>query len=246
LSDALQVLAERQEQQLRLDGDLRTREAWVVESILARSEATWDLLARPTLRFALHGCPDSPPCQLELGRYTHLAALLDPTPGEQELMDSTVPCWARVSLHPERQASGQIGALAQRYVPVTTAEAVATLGMGTIISAIEHAVRAAGSDMRAQAERLNRRHEELVIMEHTLGWHDDQPSALPTAEAGVSSSWVAMLLIGRAGRPGRVLGAGFVGIFVTLLCLLFNPVLLFIALPLIVAGFLLWDRIAVA
>jgi hypothetical protein len=242
----LQILAERKEQHLHLDADLREREAWVVELILARSEASWDLLAQPTLRFTLPQPTEDMSCHLELGRYRHLAALHDPTPGEQELILSPTPCWARVYPHRERQADGQSGALAQSYVPITMSEAVVALGMREILSALEHAVRAAGSDLRAQAERLRRRHDELVDIEQALGWDDVRSSAPLAAGATVSGSWVTMLLIGQVGRPGRLLGAGVAGIIMTLLCLLFNPLLLLIALPLTVAVFLIWEHMAAA
>jgi hypothetical protein len=244
LGDALQILAQGQEELIRLDSDLRERETWVVTAILARSEAAWELLAKPTLRFALDRPGDPLPYHLEVGRYAHLAALLDITAGEQELLASSSPTWARVYPHLGRHEAGQTGALAQSYVPITTAEAVATLGIRTIVSEIENAVRMAGSALRAQAECLNRRKEGLEEMERALGWDDSLLMMAPADGAMRLERWLALMLLGRGGGTGRILSTGLVGILITLLCLLFNPVLLWIALPSTIVGVLICALLA--
>jgi hypothetical protein len=242
LGAALQMLAHHQEEQRSADADLCEREAWVVSSILARSEAAWDLLAKPTIRFSVSQSGDFPPYHLEVGRYVHLTALTDLSPGEQALVASSAPCWARVYPHRARQESGWTGALARSYVPITTAEAVAKLGMGTIVSAIEGAVRSAGSDLRAQAELQGRRQDRVAEMERALGW-DDGPQDAPEGRMALARTWLVLLLLGHGGRTGRVLGTMLVGISVILLCLLFGPVLLFIALPPTIAGLLAWQHL---
>jgi hypothetical protein len=244
LGDALQILAQFQEEHMCLAADLCEREAWVVTSILDRSEVAWDLLAKPTLRFTVDRPGEPMPYHLEVGRYAHLAALLDATPAEQKLIASQTLCWVRVYLHKGRQEAGATGTLAQSYIPITVDEAVAILGMRPIVAAVESAIRAAGSDLRAEGERLNRRREGLVEMERALGW-DANLAPMASADGATRfRAWLALLLLGQTGRPGRLLGAGFAGLLLGLLCLLFNPLLLVIALPTIVVGLLIWEHIA--
>jgi hypothetical protein len=244
LGDALHILAHCQEEHMCLDADLSEREAWVVTSILDRSEVAWELLAKPTLRFVVERPGESVPYHLEVGRYAHLAALLDATAAEQELAASQTLCWARVYPHKGRQEAGATGALARSYIPIMVDEAVATLGMRPIVAAIESAVRAAGSDLRAEAERLNRRREGLVDMERALGWDANLLPLAPGDRAAQFRGWLAQFLLGQTGRSGRLLTAGFASLLIGLLCLLFNPMLLVIALPTIVVGLLIWEHIA--
>jgi hypothetical protein len=220
LGEALQLLSQCREEQMRADADLREREAWAVTSILARAETVWDLLARPTLRFTLDRLGDPVPYHLEVGRYAHLAVLPDLTPGEQTLIASPAPCWARVYPHHVRHQTARTGPLARSYVPITAAEAVATLGMGTILSAIETAIRAAGSDLHAELEHQNRRRQRLLDAERMLGWDEDPPD-VPMDRATMTRARLALLLLGHGGRTGYVLGVAFVGFLVILLCLLF-------------------------
>jgi hypothetical protein len=77
---------------------------------------------------------------------------------------------ARVSPHPERQGAGQTGAAACAYVPIPTAEAVSTLGLGRILGEIEAATGVAGQAGVDQAREHAARHERLLRVEQMLGW----------------------------------------------------------------------------
>jgi hypothetical protein len=239
------LLSQLHEEQVREDADLGEREAWVVSMILAKSVATWDLLAKPTLRFKLDFSGDSGPYHLELGRFTHLAALTDLTEGEHALIASPTPCWARVYPHQARQRASKTGAQACSYVPITVGEAVATLGLGRIICTIEDAIRAAGSELREQAELLSRRQERLVDVERSLGW-DEDPQDMSLDRTTAIRTQLAYLLMGRSGRTGRALFATVVGLLLTMFALLFNPQILFVAIPSTAVGFLIWDRLTMA
>jgi hypothetical protein len=97
------------------------------------------------------------------------------------------------------------------------------------VSEIENAVRLAGLELRSQAERLSRRKDELEDMERALGWDDSLLMVAPIDEAMKFRRQLVLLLLSRG---------------ITLLCLLFNPVLLWIALPSTIAGVLIWALLA--
>ena len=78
-----------------------------------------------------------------------------------------------------------------------------------------------------------------------LGW-DDNPSETEMDRATRAQTWLTLVLLGYGGRTGRMLCAGLVGLLFTLLSLLFNPLLLFVALPSVVAGLIVWERLAAA
>ncbi len=218
LQEAFQTLAYYQEEQTRAAVDLLEQETWAVTVHLAASGPIWSHIGRPTLRFALDCAAQSVPCHLELGTFAHLAALITPSAGERTLISARTPCWARVYPHHERQGAGQIGAVAYSYVPIPTAEAVATLGLGRILSEIEAATRAAGQAILARAQEQAARHERLLRVERMLGWGQEPIEAAQPCQRHPRIDQVFVLLARGGGHVAA--GAAVLGMVMAVLCLL--------------------------
>lgn len=190
--DAFLTLACSQEEQAHTATDLLERETWALDALLARSGPVWLPMGRPTLRFEVHQADEPVSHHLELGRFSHLAALVEPTADEQALIAAREPCWARVALDPARQQAGQADALACSYSRISSADAVAQLGLARILSQIEAATRAAGTILlgRAQTQAERRAYLQLVEgMLHALPASSAPASAAPGAlEAHVLAS----------------------------------------------------------
>ena len=212
LAEAMLTLARYAEEQALTAADLLERETWALTAILERSMPIWRHLPNPTLRFV----PDhSDQPRLELGSFSHLAALIAPSADEQALIAATAPCWARVSSAPERQVAGQTGALACSYVAISPAEAVATLGLGRILTQIEVATRTAGQALVAQAQAQRDRQSQLLRAERMLGV-DPDPATMPTDCSRPISRRLALLLLESA-KPVRLALAGVLWGFIAIL-----------------------------
>jgi hypothetical protein len=167
LPGAFVVLTCYQEEQTRIESDLRDREIWALTALLEAGGTLWTHFDRPTLVFRL---PGSDNVHLEVGHFSHLATLCEPSPEEQLLAMSSGVTWAKVSPHAGRYATGQRGPLAYSYVPIPMADAVAILGFGAIVRELEAVTRSAGSVMLQRAQALQERQAQLVTLERAIGW----------------------------------------------------------------------------
>ena len=218
VAEVLLTLAQHQEEQARTAADLLERETWALTAILERSAPLWRHLPDHTLRFV----PDHPAAPvLEVGCFSHLAALIAPSVDEQALLAATTPCWARVAGAPERRRAGQTEALARSYVLISVAEAVATLGFGRILAQIEAATRTAGQALLAQAQVQRERQARLLGVERMLGWEPDPTEAPPDGATAVRTHLLPLLL-GQGGLARWAPGAALVALTVILVCLLFG------------------------
>jgi hypothetical protein len=181
LPEALRTLAQFQQEQVRAEADLREREARALTAVLEVSEPVWRYLDPPTLHFPLTRSAMN--AHLEVGRFAHLAALLWPSTQEQVLAASSAISWVRVCPHQERQAAGQVGALASAYAPISMAEAVTELGLEPIVRKLEVAARTAGAVLLQRAQALQEREAQLVSVELTFGW--EPRAGAPAAEWAV-------------------------------------------------------------
>jgi len=216
LDEAFETLAHYQEELARIATDVLERETWVLTAIIIRSGPIWDHLRCPTLRF-VPDRPDEP--YLELGIFSHLAGLAAPSADEQALIADPAPRWARVSPHHERRLAGGTGALACSYVPVSVAEAVATLGLGRILAQIEAATRTTGQALLAQAQNQRERQARLLGVERMLGWEPD-PTEASLDRTTTARTHLLLLVLGQGGPAWWALGAALVGLVVILVCLL--------------------------
>ncbi|MGH2346361.1 MAG: hypothetical protein ACRDG4_14135 [Chloroflexota bacterium] len=241
LADAFLALARYQDEQARTAADLLERETWALTRILAASAPIWKHLASPTLRF-VPDCPDEPvPYHLELGHFSHLAALLAPSAAEQTLIAAQTPCWARVYPHQERLRAGQSGALACSYVPITEAEAVAMLGLGRILAQVEAATGAAGEIVLAQARAQMERQERLLGVERMLGWEPD-PVAAPVDQVPAARTRLVVSLLKPGSYVQVTLGSAFLGFVVVLICVLIGIAQAIIWLVAAAVCLLVWRR----
>jgi hypothetical protein len=144
-----------------------------------------------------------------------------------------MPSWARVFPHQERQCAGQTGAAAYSYVPIPTAEAVTTLGVGRILTEIEAATLSAGQAILARAQEQAARREGLQRVEQMLGW-GQEPVETAQAHQALSRTDQVLALLVRGGSPRLAAGAAVLGLVVAVLAFFVGiPVLL---LPLILSG----------
>jgi len=242
LDDAFLRLAHHQDEQAHTAADLLERETWALTMILIGSAPLWNHRASPTLRFE----PDRPnePVRyhLELGLFSHLAALLAPSTDEQALITSRTPGWVRVYPHHERLRAGQIGALAHSYVSISVAEAVATLGLGRILAQVEAATRAAGQVLLTQSRAQRERKERLLCVERMLGW-DLDPAAEPLDPTLAARSRLALALLKPASRVRPALGLAFLGCMVVLICFLTGISQAMIGLVAAGSCLLIWRRV---
>jgi len=204
--EIFQAIAYQREEQQRVAADLLEREIWAVTRLLTASAPIWDQKPSPTLRFPLERPSEPVVYRLELSVFSHLADLLSPTSGEQELIRSTTPCWARVAPNLERHLAGYSDDLACSYVPISMAEAVKLLGLDRIVDQIEAATRTAYqavmSEARAQADRRAR----LQAIERMFGWATE-----PWVSPVTIGTQVALALLGKgrfASLPCSVAGVG--------------------------------------
>jgi hypothetical protein len=215
LREACQTLALYQQEQAGAAVDLLEREIWAATVLLAASGPIWGRVGRPTLRFTLHRTAETVPCHLEVGYFSHLAALVTPSAAEQALAGAATPCWARVYPHQERQRAGQIGAAAYSYVPIPPSEAVATLGFGRILKEIDAATLAAGQAIFSRAQEQAARHQRLQRVEQMLGWGCESVDATPERRT-LSRANQVLALLARSGSR-LALGVVFLGLVMAVL-----------------------------
>ncbi|HWE64035.1 MAG TPA: hypothetical protein VHB98_20155 [Chloroflexota bacterium] len=234
LAEAMLTLASFQEEQERAAVALLERETWALTAILERSTPIWRYLPTTTLRFALDH-PNAP--HLELGLFSHLATLVAPRAGEQALMAATTPRWARVYTHHQQQPAGQAEALVRTYVPISVTEAVATLGLGRILTQIEVATRTAGRALEAQAHAQRERQAQLWRAERMLGCAPEPAAALPDRTRALPTRLLLLLL-----GPAALLAAGGAlwGFAVVLVSSFFGLPEAVLALLLGAVGLLIW------
>jgi hypothetical protein len=236
LGEAFQTLALQQEVQALGAVELLEREIWVVTAILATSGPIWRQLPQPTISFPLRSSQGPATCHLEVGIFAHLAALDAPSPDELELIAAAGPCWARVYPHNDRRLAGQSGAMACSYVPIPVAEAVALLGLETILTQLETATRAAGRSLLDNAAVQALRWTQVARAEHTLGWGANPPVEVPAPTLSLCSRLALVL----ASQERLVLGTAYLALLAILLCLLGVLPELLAALSLGAAGLVIW------
>ncbi len=238
LAEVMLTLVQHQEEQARTAADLLERETWALTVILERSVPIWRHLPDPTLRF-VPDHPDAP--HLEVGCFSHLAALISPSMDEQALIAATVPCWAQVSPAQQRRLAGQTGAFARSYVLISVAVAVATLGLGRILAQIEVATRTAGQTLLAQAEMQRERQAQLLRVERMLGVEPEPP--IPPADCSRAMP-LRLLPLCPMGFGGLALSGVLWGIMAILVCVLFGIPQAVFGVLLRGAGLLVWHRIS--
>lgn len=238
LVDAIHAIIRRHELQACTAADLLERETWALAAILAAGGPLWDRLASPTLRFLIDQVPEPTLYYLELGRFSHLQSLIDPSPDELALVAATAPCWAKVYPHHDRQRAGQKGALACSYVRIGAGEAVAMIGFNRIITQIEVAVARAGAALLAEAQAQNERQERLLRVERMLGW-ESSPGA--PGEVSVTAR-ACVALMGGGGR--LALGAAGLGLVAIMVGMLIGIPSALLIVVLSGSGLFLWTRMA--
>jgi hypothetical protein len=233
LAEAMLTLAHHQEEQVRASAVLLERETWVLTAILERSAPIWRFLPTPTLCFA----PNPPGAtHLELGHFSHLAPLVTPRADEPALI-ATTPCWARVSTSHKEQPAQQAGALVQTYMPISVTEAVATLGLGRILTQLELATRTAGQALLAQAQAQRERQAQIRRAEQMLGL---EPEPVETVHDGTRAlpELLLLLLVGPAGL--LALGGALWALTTLLVCFLVGIPAALLTLLLGSVGLLVW------
>ncbi len=216
LYETFQSLSFSQEEQGRSAADLLEREIWAVTRIMAVSTPIWNQNPSPILSFSLGHLSEPVPYRLELSRFTHLGALRSPTPGEQALIASDTPCWARVAPNLERHLAGYSDALACSYVPIPVAEAVKLLGLGRIMAQIETATQIAGQAVLNEARAQEDRRARLLAVERMLGC---EPGPVMDQEAPMRTQ-VALALLGKGRLAVLAPNAACLGLAVGVLCFL--------------------------
>ncbi|HVC80257.1 MAG TPA: hypothetical protein VNL35_07130 [Chloroflexota bacterium] len=214
LYETFQSLAFSQEEQEREAGDLLEREIWAVTRIMAVSAPIWNQNPSPIVSFSLGHTSEPAPYRLELSRFAHLRALRTPSPGEQALIASDTPCWARVAPNLERHLAGYSDALACSYVPVPVAEAVKLLGLGRIMTQIEAATQSAGQAVLNEARFQEDRRARLVAVERMLGC---EPHPAADRETPVRTH-VALALLGKGRFAALPPNAACLGLAAGVLC----------------------------
>lgn len=235
------TLAMYWQEQKQAAAELLEREIWAANALVEASANIWDQLPQPTVVFLLEGATSGID-HLELGRFTHLVQLDEPTEQERYLIDSPTVCWARATANVERECAGSTGALARAYTPVSTADAVALVGLDRIASQLEVAVNEAGKVLFAGARAQEERRARLERIERKLGWQQESSTLL---EAPVS--WRTRLLVGLVGQGERhwlAACAGVQGLFVICLCFMLQVPLLLLALIPVVMSLLIWKCVS--
>jgi hypothetical protein len=212
LTDALLTLAYHAGEQTLVAADLLERETWALTALLERCAPIWQYLADPILRFAPERA-DQP--RLELGIFSHLAALVAPSPDEQALIATRTPRWARVSPAPDRERAQQTGALACSYVAISAAEAIAIVGFQRILARLTTATCIAGQALATQAQSHHDRQARLAATERSLGVVPESATAAPGNSRGIYT-YLALSLLGPV-RLTRWALAGAIWILVVIL-----------------------------
>ncbi|MGH2411365.1 MAG: hypothetical protein ACRDGS_13510 [Chloroflexota bacterium] len=214
--ETFQTLAFSQEEQERGAADLLEREIWAVTRVMAVSAPIWNQNPSPVLSFSLGHLSEPAPYRLELSRFTHLGMLRSPSPGEQALIASDTPCWARVAPNLERHLAGYSDALACSYVPIPVAEAVKLLGLSRIMTQIEAATQSAGQAVLNEARVQEDRRARLIAVERMLGC---EPNPVMDQEPPVRTQ-VALALLGKGRLAALAPNAACLGLAVGVLCFL--------------------------
>jgi hypothetical protein len=233
LAEAMLTLAHYQEEQARTAAALLERETWVLTAILERSAPIWRYLPTATLRFAL-----DPPgaTHLELGHFSHLAPLVTPRADEPAVI-ATTPRWARVSTRPKEQHAEQTGAFVHTYMPISVTEAVATLGLGRILTQLELATRTAGQALLTQAQAQRERQAQIRRAEHMLGYESETAQAVHAGTRALPAL-LLLLLMGPAGL--LALGGVLWALMLVMVCFLFGIPAALLTLLLGSVGLLVW------
>jgi hypothetical protein len=229
MAEVLLTLAQYQEEQAQTAAELLERERWALTAILERSAPIWEHLPDPTLRFVLDHRDGS---YLEVGCFSRLSALNEPSADEQALIDAKTPCWARVVPAPQR--AGQVGAPACCYVQVSTAEAIEALGFDRIMAQVEAAMRAAGQGLLAQAQVQRERKAQVARVERMLSLEPEPPAAL-LGRSKAMHTCLVLLLLGSV-SIGRLIVGGAVWALVVLLASFLFGIPHPMILPLLIVG----------
>ena len=216
LYETFQRLAFSQEEQEREAADLLEREIWAVTRIMAVSAPIWNQNPSPILSFSLGHMSEPAPYRLELSRFAYLRTLRSPSPGEQALIASDTPCWARVAPNLERHMAGYSDALACSYVPIPVAEAVKLLGLGRIMTQIEAATQSAGQAVLNEARVQEDRRARLMAVERMLGC---EPRPATDRETPVRTH-LALALLGKGRLAALPPNAACLGLAAGVLCFL--------------------------
>ncbi|HXT37957.1 MAG TPA: hypothetical protein VN837_20470 [Chloroflexota bacterium] len=216
LHETFQTLAFSQEEQEREAADLLEREIWAVTRIMAVSTPIWNQNPSPVLSFSLGHLSEPAPYRLELSRFAHLRTLRSPSPGEQALIASDTPCWARVAPNLERHLAGYSDALACSYVPIPVAEAVKLLGLGRIMTQIEAATQSAGQAVLNEARAQEDRRARLMAVERMLGC-ESNPDTDPDMPVRAQ---LALALLGKGRLAALAPNAACLGLAAGVLCFL--------------------------
>jgi hypothetical protein len=126
-------------------------------------------------------------------------------------------------------------------VAISPAEAVATLGLGRILTQIEVATRTAGQALVAQAQAQRERQAQLLRAERMLGVDPEPPTTRQDCSRPIRRSLVLLLL--EPTGPVRLALAGVLWGFVAILtCFLFGIPQAVLAVLVSGVGLLLWLR----
>jgi hypothetical protein len=155
------------------------------------------------------------------------------------LLAATPPRWARVYTYHKQQPPGQAGALVHTYVPTSATEAVATLGLGRILTQIELATRTAGRALLAQAQAQRERQAQIWRAERTLGW-EPEPAHAAHAGARALPTLLLLLLLGPACL--LALGGALLGLAAVMVCFFFGLPAAVLTFLLGGVGLLVWRR----
>jgi hypothetical protein len=236
LAEAMLTLARYQEEQARTAATLREREIWIVTALLERSAPLWRHLPSRTLRFPLD---PTGAIHLGLGHVAHPATLIAPGAVKQAVPAAITPCWARVTTLLAQLSEGQEETCVHTCVSISTADAVATLGLGRILTQLELATRTAGQALLAEAQAQQERRAQLRRAERMLGWAPEPASSVCTGERAVPTL-LLLLLLGPAGLVA--LGGTLWGLLTVMVCLLLGIPAAVLTMLLGGVGLLLWRR----
>jgi hypothetical protein len=207
--------------------------------IISASSAIWSRLAVPAVPFVLDHPLGPEPFHLALGQFTHLAALSDPSPEEQTLINSPTPCFARVYPHQQRLLAGYSGPLACSYVPITVAEAVNALGFARILAQVDAATRTAAQALMSEDIAQTERNLQLLRLERMLGWEPD-PALDAEGEAARPTTRLMLALIGADDRQWLVPASASVGLVAVLTYMLLGIPYALLAVLVVVVSLVIW------
>lgn len=216
LAEAFQIVGLAHEEGERTTADLREREIWAMTLLVEASAPLWRPLPSPTIRFETREQLGLEKSHIELGRFTRLAQLIDPSEEETSLARADAPRFARVYPHHERRAAGATGALACSYVPLSVADGVGAAGFTAILNALEAATRASCQTLLTEYQAASARHDQVRRVESMLGWEHDVGTSEPIGDHPVERK-VMLGLLARAEEGWLMPAAASVGVM-ALIC----------------------------